>query len=139
MASIFTRIIDGEIPGRIIWRDATCVAMIDIRPLNRGHVLVIPVTEVDRWTDLPTEVVAHCTGVAHAVGRAQMIAFAPERIGLMIAGFEVPHTHMHVVPLDHMGHLDFGQADTDADPSDLDDVAEALRAALRSDGHPEVA
>ena len=57
----------------------------------------------------------------------------------MIAGFEVPHTHMHVVPLDHMGHLDFNQADADADPSDLDDVAEALRAALRSAGHPEAA
>ena len=77
MASIFTRIIDGEIPGRIVWRDATCVAMVDIRPLNRGHVLVIPITEVDRWTDLPAEVVVHCTGVAHAVGRAQMAVLSP--------------------------------------------------------------
>ncbi|GIT45437.1 MAG: hypothetical protein Ct9H300mP12_00220 [Acidimicrobiales bacterium] len=90
MASIFTRIINGEIPGRIIWRDDTCVAMIDIRPLNRGHVLVIPVTEVDQWTDLPAEVVTHCTGVAHAVGRAQMAVLSPARIGLMVAGFEVP-------------------------------------------------
>jgi len=68
-----------------------------------------------------------------------MASFTPERIGLMIAGFEVPHTHLHVVPLDHMGHLDFNQADADADPSDLDDVAEALRATLRSAGHPEAA
>ena len=133
MASIFTRIITGGIPGRLI-----CVAMVDIRPLNRGHVLVIPIAEVDRWTDLPPDTAAHCTRVAHAVGRAQMQSFAPDRIGLMIAGFEVPHTHLHVVPLDHMGHLDFGQADADADPSDLDDVAEELRAALRSDGHTEV-
>ncbi len=138
MASIFTRIITGGIPGRIIWRDPTCIAMVDIRPLNRGHVLVIPIAEVDRWTDLPVQTAAHCTMVAHAVGRAQMASFAPERIGLMIAGFEVPHTHLHVVPLDHMGHLDFSQADADADPSDLDDVAEALRGALRSAGHPEV-
>ena len=138
MASIFTRIITGEIPGRIIWRDPTCIAMVDIRPLNRGHVLVIPIAEVDRWTDLPARTAAHCTMVAHAVGRAQIASFAPERIGLMIAGFEVPHTHLHVVPLDHMGHLDFSQADADADPSDLDDVAEALRGALRSEGHPEV-
>ena len=112
--------------------------MVDIRPLNRGHVLVIPIAEVDRWTDLPVQTAAHCTMVAHAVGRAQMASFAPERIGLMVAGFEVPHTHLHVVPLDHMGHLDFSQADADADPSDLDDVAEALRGALRSEGHPEV-
>lgn len=139
MASIFTRIIIGEIPGRIIWRDSTCIAMVDIRPLNRGHVLIIPIAEVDRWTDLLPDTAAHCTRVAHAVGRAQMASFAPERIGLMIAGFEVPHTHLHVVPLDHMGHLDFNQADADADPSDLDDVAEALRATLRSAGHPEAA
>ena len=139
MASIFTRIITDGIPGRIIWRDPTCIAMVDIRPLNRGHVLIIPIAEVDRWTDLLPDTAAHCTRVAHAVGRAQMASFAPERIGLMIAGFEVPHTHLHVVPLDHMGHLDFNQADADADPSDLDDVAEALRATLRSAGHPEAA
>ena len=138
MASIFTRIIAGEISGRIIWSDTTCIAMLDIRPLNRGHVLVIPIVEVDRWTDLPPEVATHCTRVAHAIGRAQMVAFAPERIGLIIAGFEVPHTHLHVVPIDHMDHLDFGQADDDADPGDLDAVAEELRAVLLAAGHPEV-
>ena len=137
MASIFTRIINGEIPGRIIWRDDTCVAMIDIRPLNRGHVLVIPVTEVDQWTDLPAEVVTLCTGVAHAVGRAQMAVLSPARIGLMVAGFEVPHTHLHVVPLESMGHLDFAQADPDPDPADLDAVADLLRGALRAGGHAE--
>ena len=137
MASVFTQIIDGEIPGRIIWRDATCVAMIDIRPLNRGHVLVIPVVEVDRWTDLPAEVVAHCTSVAHAVGRAQMAVLSPSRIGLMIAGFEVPHTHLHVVPLENMGHLDFAQADADADSADLDALADLLRDALQAGGHAE--
>ena len=138
MASIFTRIIAGEIPGRIIWSDPTCIAMLDIRPLNRGHVLVIPIVEVDRWTDLPPEVATQCTRVAHVIGRAQMAAFAPERIGLIIAGFEVPHTHLHVVPIDHMGHLNLGQADDDADPGDLDAVAEELRAVLLAAGHPEV-
>ena len=138
MASIFTRIINGEIPGRIVWRDATCVAMVDIRPLNRGHVLVIPIAEVDRWTDLPAEVVAHCTGVAHAVGRAQMAVLSPTRIGLMVAGFEVPHTHLHVVPLENMSHLDFALADANADPADLDVVADLLRGALRAEGHTEV-
>ena len=136
MASIFTRIIAGEIPGRIIWSDPTCIAMLDIRPLNRGHVLVIPIVEVDRWTDLTSDVATHCTRVAHTIGRAQMAAFAPERVGLIIAGFEVAHTHLHVVPIDHMGHLDFGQADN-ADPADLDTVAEELRAVLLATGHPE--
>ena len=138
MPTIFTRIMNGEIPGRIVWRDDTCVAMVDIRPLNRGHVLVIPVAEVDRWTDLPAEVAAHCTTVAHAIGRAQMAALSPARIGLMIAGFEVPHTHLHVVPIDHMGHLDFAGADPDVAPEDLDAVAELLRDALRADGHQSV-
>jgi histidine triad (HIT) family protein len=136
--TIFTRIIDGEIPGRIIWRDDACVAMVDIRPLNRGHVLVIPVAEIDRWTDLPVETAAHCTMVAHAIGRAQMTAFSPGRIGLMIAGFEVPHTHLHVVPIDHMGHLDFTDADPDVAPDDLDAVAGELRSALRAQGHAAV-
>ena len=138
MPTIFTRIIEGEIPGRIIWRDEICVAMVDIRPLNTGHVLVIPLAEVDRWTDLPAETAAHCTVVAHAVGRAQMAVFSPARIGLMIAGFEVPHTHLHVVPIDHMGHLDFTEADPDVAASQLDAVADQLRGALRSDGHATV-
>ena len=112
--------------------------MVDIRTLNRGHVLVSPIAEVDRWTDLPSETAAHCTTVAHTIGRAQMVAFSPTRIGLMIAGFEVPHTHLHVVPIDHMGHLDFTEADPDAAPSDLDVVADALRAALRADGQDRV-
>ena len=138
MPSIFTRIIDGELPGRIVWRDEVCVAMVDIRPLNRGHVLVIPILEVDQWTDLPVEVAAHCTTVAHAVGRAQKAAFSPTRIGLIVAGFEVPHTHLHVVPIDHMGHLDFTKANPNAAPSDLDAVADALREALRADGQGPV-
>ena len=138
MSTIFTRIINGEIPGRIVWRDDTCVAMVDIRPLNRGHVLVIPIVEVDRWTDLPAETAAHCTTVAHTIGRAQMVAFSPTRIGLMIAGFEVPHTHLHVVPIDHMGHLDFTKANPNAAPGDLDAVADALRAALKADGQDRV-
>jgi histidine triad (HIT) family protein len=135
MASIFTRIIQGEIPGRIIWRDDRCVAMLDIRPLHRGHVLVIPVAEVDRWTDLPAGTAVHCLGVAHSIGRAQQEALDPERVGLVIAGFEVPHAHIHVVPIDEMADLDFSRADTEADPLDLDRVAEALRNTLRAQGH----
>ena len=83
MSTIFTRIIHGEIPGRIVWRDDTCVAMVDIRPLNRGHVLVIPIAEVDRWTDLPADTAAHCTTVAHTIGRAQMMAFSGEVMALL--------------------------------------------------------
>ena len=128
MPSIFTRIIDGEIPGRFVWRDDTCVALMDVRPLNRGHVLVVPIAEVDHWVDLDSETVAHLMAVAHGVAAAQQASgLAPDRVGLMIAGFEVPHVHVHVVPISTMAHLDFSNADTSPDPDDLDAVANLLR------------
>ena len=138
MSSIFTRIINGEIPGRIIWRDRVCVAMVDIRPLNRGHTLVVPLEEVDRWTDLPANSASHCMTVAHSIGQAQQKLFSPLRVGLLIAGFEVPHTHLHVVPIDAMNHLDFKNADPDPDPDDLNQVAELLRQGLRRAGYEAV-
>ncbi len=135
MASIFTRIADGEIPSRTIWRDDRCFAMLDIRPLGRGHALVIPLAEVDRWDDLDEDLAAHLLLIAHRVARAQSLALSPARIGLIIAGFEVPHTHLHVVPAESMRNLDFSQADTDPDQEDLDTVADLLRNALREHGH----
>jgi histidine triad (HIT) family protein len=132
VASIFTRIIDGEIPGRFVWKDDVCVAFLDVRPLARGHVLVVPRAEVDQWTDLDADTVTHLTAVAHRVGQAQKALLSPARIGLMIAGFEVPHVHVHVVPLATMSDLDFSQADTDPDQADLDALREQLAAALEA-------
>lgn len=135
MASIFSRIIAGDIPGRLVWNDDSCVVMVDIRPLHPGHCLVIPKEEVDQWTDLPVELASHLMTVAHTIGRAQRVAFPSDRIGLMIAGFEVPHTHLHVVPIDSMLELDFRNADPSVDAATLDEVADTLRAQLRADGH----
>ncbi|HJP16859.1 MAG TPA: HIT family protein [Acidimicrobiales bacterium] len=129
MASIFTKIINEEIPGRIIWVDPICIAMVDIRPLNRGHVLVVPREEVDRWHELPPDSMTHLMNIAHKVANAQQIIFEPARVGLMIAGFEVPHTHIHCVPIEEMSHLDFSQAQM-GDPEDLDNVADLLRKKL---------
>ncbi len=131
MTSIFTRIIDGEIPGRFVWRDEVCVAFLDVRPLNRGHVLVVPRVEVDHWVDLATDTSTHLMRVAQRIAKAQQSAgLAPDRVGLMIAGFEVPHVHVHVVPISTMAHLDFYSADTNPDPADLDTVASLLSAQL---------
>lgn len=127
MASIYTRIIDGEIPGRFIWEDDVCVSFLDIRPLARGHALVVPRQEIDQWTDLDVATAAHLVEVAHAIGNAQKTLLSPARIGLMIAGFEVPHVHVHVVPMNSMAALDFGQADADPDPADLDRLQSDLR------------
>ena len=126
MTSIFTKIINKEIPGRIIWEDSICIAMVDIRPLNRGHVLVVPREEVDKWHDLSAGSISHLMTIAHKVAEAQQLIFTPARVGLMIAGFEVPHTHIHCVPMEDMSHLDFTQAKM-GDPDDLDQVADLLR------------
>ncbi|MCZ7536745.1 MAG: HIT family protein [Acidimicrobiia bacterium] len=138
MPSIFTRIIDGELPGRFVWRDDICVAFLSIAPLHYGHTLVVPIEEVDHWIDLDAPTAAHLMRVAHLIGRAQQAEMRPLRVGLMIAGLEVPHTHLHVVPIDGMRDLDFANADNDPRPEDLDAAAETLRSALRAMGREEV-
>jgi len=118
--TIFTRIINGEIPGRFVCQDDICVAFLDVRPLARGHVLVVPRDEVDHWVDLSPDVASHLMVVAQRVGRAQRELLSPARIGMLIAGFEVPHVHVHVVPMDSMAALDFSNANPNPDQGDLD-------------------
>ena len=130
MTTIFTRIIAGDIPGTFVHRDDRCVVFMSINPLARGHALVVPVAEVEHWVDLSPELSAHLFAVAHRVGRAQKDAFACERVGLIIAGYEVPHTHIHVIPTEHMGQLDFANAATSVDRDDMQSAADAIRAAL---------
>jgi len=135
MATIFTKIIDGDIPGRFVWNDDICIAMLDIRPLHAGHCLVIPKVEVDHWVDLPVATASHLMAVAHELGKAQRSVIECERIGLMIAGFEVPHTHVHVVPMQTMAQLDFRNAEVSPRADALDAVAAQLRGALIEAGH----
>lgn len=135
MPTIFTRIIDGELPGRFVWRDERCVAFLSINPLQHGHTLVVPVDEVDHWIDLDPDLNTHLMRVSQIIGEAQMAAFSPVRIGLMIAGLEVPHVHLHVVPIRGMRDLDFANAASNPDPAGLDTAAEAIVAELRRAGH----
>jgi histidine triad (HIT) family protein len=135
MASLFTRIIDGEIPGRFTWTDDTCVAFSTIAPIAPGHTLVVPRAEVDHWIDLDDEVAAHLMVVARSIGQAQMDAFSPTRIGMIIAGMEVPHTHLHVIPIETEADLDFRRADAGASGEALDEAAARLRRALVARGH----
>jgi histidine triad (HIT) family protein len=130
MPTIFTRIIEGELPGRFVHRDDMCVAFLSIAPIRPGHTLVVPVEEVDHWVDLDSSSIAHLMDVAHRIGRAQMDAFSPTRIGVIIAGMEVPHAHIHLVPIDREADLHFENADQNARPEDLDDAAQKLREAL---------
>ena len=135
MSSIFTRIINGEIPGRFVWRDSECVAFMDIQPISRGHLLVVPRQETDRWHDLPPQTAAHLFAVAHKVATALDQLSERSRVGLMIAGFDVPHTHIHLMPADSMAQFDPKNADKNARPEDLDTMAGKIRNALRALGH----
>ena len=134
MPTVFTRIIQGELPGRFVWRDERCVAFLTINPLAPGHTLVVPVEEVDHWIDLPADLAAHVWEVARLVGRAQQEAFSPSRVGVLVVGEEVPHAHVHLVPFDDLAQLDFANAAAPPDPAALDDAAPRLRAPLRAAG-----
>ncbi len=135
MSSVFTKIIDGELPGHFVWRDETCVSFLSINPVSNGHALVIPILEIDHWLELPAEVNAHLMGIAQIVGEAQMIAFSPLRVGMLIAGLEVPHTHLHVIPMQGMQDLDLSNAAAVVDQEKLAGNAQMLKESLISIGH----
>ncbi|MCB4207213.1 HIT family protein [Arthrobacter sp. UM1] len=129
MSTIFTKIMNREIPGRIVHEDERCVAFLDIAPQTEGHVLVVPREEIDHWTDMPEDLAAHVFGVAQRIGKAQRRAFGSKRVGLEIVGFDVPHAHVHVFPTNEIADHDLGRAKPASDES-LDAAAEKLRAAL---------
>jgi len=138
MSTVFTKIIDGEFPGTFVWRDEQCVAFLSINPMAPGHVLVVPIAEVDHWIDAPPELAAHLFDVARVIGIAQQAAFGCERIGVIVAGYEVPHTHVHVIPTNEMRELSFANAAASVDRDDLESWAEAIRRELRAAGAPGV-
>ncbi|MDQ6877614.1 MAG: HIT family protein [Candidatus Dormibacteraeota bacterium] len=131
MASIFTRIIAGELPANFVWKDDKCVAFLSNRPLRPGHVLVVPRHEVDHWLDIDAGLLTHLAVTAQAIGKAQMAAFRPARIGLVLAGLEVPHLHFHVVPITGLEDLDFANQDPNPDPVTMTDAAESIRKELQ--------
>ncbi len=132
MPSVFSRIIAGEFPAAFVWADDSCVAFLSINPIEDGHVLVVPIDEIDHWIDCPPALVARLFEVAHVIGRAQQAAFGCERVGLIVAGYEVPHTHIHVIPTHDMSGLSFAKAASTVDRDSLEDVAERLRHELRA-------
>ncbi|MGI9577950.1 MAG: HIT family protein [Microthrixaceae bacterium] len=135
--SVFTRIIAGEIPGRFVWRDPEVVAFLTIAPIQPGHTMVVPVEQIDHWVDVPAALWARINEVSLAVGGAIQRAFSPVRVGSMILGMEVPHCHVHLVPIDHESDLSFANANPDRHPAALDSDAESIRAALRDGGHDD--
>ena len=138
MATLFTKIIEGQIPGRFVWKDDRAVAFLTIAPLRPGHTLVVPRKEVDHWLDLDRDLASHLFLVSQTIGKAIQQAFQPVKVGLWIAGLEVPHVHLHVFPVFEMGDFNFARQDRNPKPEDLDAAAEKIRASLRAFGAKHV-
>jgi diadenosine tetraphosphate (Ap4A) HIT family hydrolase len=130
MPSVFTRIIKGELPGRIVYEDGHNVAFLTIAPLRPGHTLVVPRLEIDDWMDLPPDALSAMWAASATVGRAIQSAFQPRKVAALLLGLEVPHVHVHLVPIDAEAQVDFRRADANPDPAELDSAAERIRAAL---------
>ena len=130
MTTIFTRIIGGQIPGTFVYRDSLCVAFLSINPLAPGHVLVVPIQEVDHWIDMSPDLSAHLFAVSHRISRAISTTFPCERVGLIIAGYEINHCHIHLIPSQTMNDLNFANAATSVDRSDLESHANQIIQAL---------
>ena len=130
MTTIFTRIISGEIPGTFVHRDERCVAFMSINPIATGHVLVVPIEEIDHWIDGSADLVAHLFAVSRRIALAQQAAFDCERVGLIIAGYEVPHAHIHVIPTRSMADVSFANAASSVDRDELESAAAAIREQL---------
>jgi diadenosine tetraphosphate (Ap4A) HIT family hydrolase len=129
MATVFTRIINGELHGRFVYSDDLVVAFLSIAPVSAGHTLVVPREEIDQWTDAPEALFQHSLAVARRIGNAAKEAFGAPRAGLVIAGLEVPHLHVHVFPAWSMQTFDLERAKP-ASEEELDSAADKLRAAL---------
>ena len=130
MATVFTKIINGEIPGRFVYSDDEVVAFLTIEPMTQGHTLVVPRAEIDQWQNLDPAVFGKVMEVSQLIGKAVCRAFSADRAGVIIAGLEVPHLHVHVFPARDLS--DFGFANVDRNPSaeSLDEAQAKIKAAL---------
>ena len=130
MTTVFTKIINGELPGRFVYEDDEVVGFLSIQPMTQGHTLVVPRAEIDQWQDVDPAVFARIMEASQLIGKAVCRAFDAERAGVIIAGLEVPHLHVHVFPARHL--TDFGFANVDRNPSaeSLDEAQAKIKAAL---------
>ncbi len=131
MPSIFTRIVEGDIPAHKVYEDERHLAFLDIGPVAVGHTLVIPKEEVDHLFDLDTDAYDGLFRVVRLVAQAIQQALAPPRVGVVVAGFEVPHAHVHVIPLEHIGQTNIEASNRiEQSQEQLAAMAERLRAAI---------
>jgi histidine triad (HIT) family protein len=132
MPTLFTRILDGDIPGTFVYRDDHCAAFLSINPLAEGHVLVVPVEEVDHWVDLSPVLSEHLFRVSHRIGIALQKAFTCERVGMIIAGYEINHCHIHLIPTQNIGQFNFANAEASVERDVLELLAARIVGVLES-------
>lgn len=130
MASIFTKIANGEIPSYKVAEDDNYYAFLDINPLAKGHTLVIPKLEEDYIFNLPAETYAGLWNFANRVAKAIDIAVPCKRVGVAVLGMEVPHAHIHLVPLQSEQDLDFRKEKASLTPNEFKEVAESISKAF---------
>ena len=122
MASVFSKVISGEFPARFVYKDDDVVAFLTINPVAPGHTLVVPIKEVEHWIDLDEDTLQKLNSASQKVGKAIYRAFPCEKIASQIIGLEVPHVHIHLIPINHMDDVDFAKADPSPSPEFLDAV-----------------
>jgi diadenosine tetraphosphate (Ap4A) HIT family hydrolase len=130
MATVFTKIINRELPGRFVYEDDEVVAFLTIQPMTQGHTLVVPRAEVDQWQDLDKAALGPVMSVAQLIGKAVCRAFDAKRAGVIIAGLEVPHLHVHVFPTRSLSDFGFANVDNNPSPASLDEAQAKIKAAL---------
>ena len=129
MPSIFTRIINGEIPCYKVAEDEYCFAFLDISPLSKGHTLVVPRKEVDYLFDLDQETYQQLMVFSQRVAKAIGQAVPCLRVGVAVIGLEVPHAHIHLIPL-HSGSINFSDPKLKLEKNEFERIAEAIQARL---------
>jgi histidine triad (HIT) family protein len=129
MSSIFTKIVSGDIPAHLVAETASHLAFLDIQPLRKGHVLVIPKKETDNIFDIEDTELAELMIFAKSVSKKIAKAFPCRKVGVAVVGLEVPHAHIHLIPIDHVADMDFKQEKLNLSQQELSDIAKRLREA----------
>ena len=127
MASVFSKIINGEIPAYKVAEDEYFLAFLDISPLSKGHTLVIPKKEVDYIFDLDDTLYPGLFAFAKKVAKAVKASVKCERIGVAVIGLEVPHAHVHLVPINHVGDINFSAPRVQLSKDDFQEVADKIK------------
>jgi diadenosine tetraphosphate (Ap4A) HIT family hydrolase len=130
MTTVFTKIINRELPGRFVYEDDEVVAFLTIQPMTQGHTLVVPRAEIDQWQDIDKAALGRVMSVAQLIGKAVCRAFDAQRAGVIIAGLEVPHLHVHVFPTRSLSDFGFANVDNNPSPASLDEAQAKIKAAL---------